>query len=450
MQTSQPYTSVDIGHLPGEIEKIYRKVTIRLIPFLVLCYLISQIDRANISFAKLQFMGNLGFSEAAYGFGAGLFFIGYSLFEVPSNLMIQQVGARLTILRIMALWGIISSTMMFVTSPLQFYVMRFFLGVAEAGFFPGVIFYFTCWFPAARRGRTTGFFMMGAAAAGIISGPISTGIMSHLAGVYGWYGWQWMFLLEGIPAVVIGIVAYFFLDDQPRDAKWLTAREKAIVLADLAAEEKGTSRPGKHALLDALMNAKLYVGILVYFGVIMSFNAMSLWTPTVIRGLGVKDLVDVGLLSSVIFVAGAAGTYLIGASSDRRMERRWHFAVSCAVTALCFALLPVAAHNTMIAIALLSIASAAIYGAFSVFWTIPATFLPGNTKASGIALISSLGGLSAFVSPTLIGWMATKTGSIYLGLTISGGITLIAALIVLIAVPGKRQAAGPLCVQSAE
>ncbi|MDH7797056.1 MULTISPECIES: MFS transporter [unclassified Beijerinckia] len=435
MDTSQPHPSVAFGELPDKIEQTYYKVTIRLMPFLILCYFVAQIDRANISFAKLQFMSDLGFSEVAYGFGAGLFFIGYSLFEVPSNIMMQRVGVRRTLLRIMVLWGLVSIGMMFVTSPIQFYVMRFLLGVAEAGFFPGVLLYLTYWFPAARRGRATGFLMMGAAVAGIIIGPISAWIMSHLAGLHGLHGWQWLFLLEGLPAVILGIIAFFFLSDQPRDAKWLTEHEKAIILSDLAAEEKGISPGRRHALLDALKNVKVYIGILVYFCIILSFNAVSLWIPTVIHDLGVKDLFNVGLLSSVVFLAGAAGTYLIGSSSDRRMERRWHLTVSCAFTALSFALLPLAARSIPVAIALLSIASAAIYGAFSVFWTIPATFLPGNTKAGGIALITSLGGLAAFVSPTLIGWMTAKTGSVYLGLTISGGLTLVGALVLLIAIP---------------
>lgn len=438
MDTSQSYPSVVHGYLPDEIDQTYVKVTIRLIPFLVLCYFVAQIDRANISFAKLQFMNDLGFSEAAYGLGAGLFFIGYSLFEVPSNIVMQRTGARRTLLRIMVLWGLISSGMMFVTSPLQFYVMRFLLGVAEAGFFPGVMFYLTCWFPAARRGRTTGFFMMGAAVAGIVIGPISAWIMHHLAGVHGLYGWQWLFLLEGIPAIVLGILAFVFLSDRPQEAAWLTAREKAIILSDLVADEKEAHPSSGYALLDALRNAKVYVGILVYFCIILSFNAISLWIPTIIRDLGVSDLSNVGLLSSIIFLAGAAGTYLIGYSSDRRMERRWHLTVSCAVTALCFALLPAATHSTPMSILLLSIASAAIYGAFSVFWTIPATFLPGNTKASGIALITSLGGLAAFVSPTFIGWTATKTGSIYLGLSISGAFTVLGALVVLTAIPTNK------------
>lgn len=421
-----------------EVERTYRKLALRLMPFLILCYIISYLDRANISYAKLQFMSDLGFSEAAYGFGAGLFFIGYVLFEVPSNLWMQRIGARRTLLRIMILWGLISSAMMFVNTPLQFYVMRFLLGAAEAGFFPGVILYLTYWFPAARRGRVTGLFMMGAATAGIVGGPLSTWIMVHMAGLHGLHGWQWLFLLEGMPAVVLGVVAFYYLSDRPQDAKWLSEREKAIILGDLAAEESGQAHGKGHGLREALRNPKLYVGMVGYFCVLVSFNAIGFWAPTIIRDVGVKDLLDVGLLSSVVFLAGALGTYVVGHSSDLRMERRWHLAICSAIIAVCFALLPLVAHNVALAVAILSLAAAASYGCFVVFWTIPQTFLTVSTKASGIALITSLGGIGAFVSPTLVGWMKVSTGSIYAGLTILGVITLVGAVVMLIAIPARK------------
>lgn len=429
MKIAQPHLSLMQTPSTNEVERTYRKVTLRLMPFLILCYIISYLDRANISFAKLQFMNDLGFSEAAYGLGAGLFFIGYVLFEVPSNMLMQRIGARRTLLRIMVLWGLISSAMMFVNSPTAFYVMRLFLGAAEAGFFPGVIFYLTCWFPSARRGRVTGFFMMGAAAAGVIGGPVSTWIMVHMSGVHGLHGWQWLFLFEGMPAVILGVTAFFFISDRPSEAKWLTASEKAIVLGALEAEEQRA--PGKkgHGLRNAFSNPKVYVGILVYFCVLVSFNAIGFWAPTIIKDVGVQDLVTVGWLSSVVFLAGGVGTYVIGYSSDRKSERRWHLVGSCGLITLCFALLPLAAHSIALAIMLLSVAAAASYGSFVVFWTIPPTFLPGDSKAGGIALITSLGGIGAFVSPTLVGAMKASTGSIYLGLTILGAISLVGALI---------------------
>lgn len=331
--------------------------------------------------------------------------------------------------------------MMFVNSPMMFYVMRFFLGAAEAGFFPGVIYYLTCWFPSARRGRVTGLFMVGAAAAGIIGGPVSTWIMVHLAGLHGLHGWQWLFLLEGIPAVLLGVISFFYLCDRPGDAKWLSEREKDIVLGDLAVEEQqAPNRKGHgHGLRDALANPKVYLCIMGYFCVLMTFNAIGFWAPTIIRDVGMKDLVTIGWLSSVVFLAGALGTYLIGFSSDRRLERRWHLAASCAVIALCFVLLPMAQHSVALAITLLSVAACASYGSFVVFWTIPPSFLPGNSKAGGIALITSLGGIGAFVSPTLVGAMKASTGSIYAGLMILGAITFVGSLIMFFAIPATRQ-----------
>jgi D-galactonate transporter len=440
MDISQQASAFLERYTSDEIERTYRKLTLRLMPFLIVCYIVSYLDRANISFAKLQFMNDLGFSEAAYGLGAGLFFVGYVLFEVPSNVWMQRIGARRTLLRIMILWGLISSAMMFVNTPTQFYVMRFLLGAAEAGFFPGVILYLTYWFPAARRGRVTGFFMMGAATAGIIGGPVSTWIMVHMADLHGLHGWQWLFVLEGVPAIILGIIAFYFLCDQPADAKWLSEREKAIVSSDLALEEKGQMKGRGHGLVEALRNPRLYVGVVGYFCVLVSFNAIGFWAPTIIRDFGVKDLVDVGLLSSVVFLSGAVGTYLVGYSSDMRMERRWHLVACGAVIAVCFALLTTVAHSIPLAITLLSIAAAASYGGFVVFWTIPQTFLTAHTKAGGIAFITSLGGIGAFVSPTLVGWLKSSTGSIYLGLTILGVITLMGAVVILVAIPAHKAA----------
>lgn len=422
---------------PGasQVDATYRKIATRLLPFLTLCYVIAYIDRANIAFAKLQFMNDLGFSEAAYGLGAGLFFVGYVLFEVPSNIMLQRAGARLTMLRIMVLWGLISSAMLFVSTPLQFYVMRFLLGAAEAGFFPGVIFYLTYWFPASRRGRVTAYFMMGAAIAGVVGGQIATWIMVHTAGAFGLKGWQWLFLIEGAPAVLAGIAAFFYLDDRPKTAAWLTDEQKRIVQADLAAENEGGSTHDGRGLHEAIANPRLYVGILVYFTVVVGFNAIAFWTPTILKDVGVRDLSDVGLYSSLIFLSGAIGNYLVGRSSDLHMERRWHFAVCAAVVAACFALLPLAAHTPALAVALMAVAAAASYGGFVVFWTLPPSFLSPASKASGIALITAFGGFGQFVSPTVIGWTKSMTGSIFLGFTILGVISLIGAAIVLLGIP---------------
>ncbi|MFT4069770.1 MFS transporter [Paraburkholderia sp.] len=444
MHSSSINGETDAGdYTPAEIERIYRKVFFRLIPLLFLCYVISYIDRVNISFAKLQFMHDLGFSEATYGLGAGLFFIGYVLFEVPSNLWMQRIGARLTLLRIMFAWGLVSSLMMFVRTPAQFYAMRFLLGVTEAGFFPGIIYYLSCWFPGARRARVTAFLMMATAVAGIIGGPLSGFIMTRLAGVGGMPGWQWLFLLEGVPAVTLGIVAFFLLGDAPAQVNWLDEREKALVARELLADEKSKHTSHLDGLRGALANPRVYLAALVYFAVMMPFNAIGFWAPTIIRDLGVANVLDVGLLSALVFIAAALGTYVVGASSDRMMERRWHVASSAAVTALAFALLPAAGHHIAVGVGLLALAAAASYGCFVVFWTIPQTFLPRSSAAGGIAMITSLGGTGGFVSPAFVGWVKTQTGSVQYGL-IGLAVTLMAGVVLLLLAfpaPGRNAVA---------
>ncbi|SAK61167.1 major facilitator transporter [Caballeronia temeraria] len=422
----------------ADVERTYRKIFFRLIPLLFLCYVVSYVDRVNISFAKLQFMHDLGFSEATYGLGAGLFFVGYVLFEVPSNLLMQRIGARRTLLRIMVAWGVVSSLMMFVRTPAQFYAMRLLLGVTEAGFFPGIIFYLACWFPGERRARVTAFFMMATAVAGIVGGPVSGFIMTRLAGVAGLPGWQWLFLLEGVPAVLLGLIVYCTLGDAPAEVRWLSDAEKALVKEDLLAEEKTKHTGHLEGLRGALGNPRVYLAALVYFAVMMPFNAIGFWAPTVIRDLGVTHLLDVGLLTALVFVAAALGTYVVGSHSDRTMERRWHIAASGAVTALAFALLPVAGRSVPLGVGLLALAAAASYGSFVVFWTIPQMFLSRSSAAGGIAMITSLGGTGGFVSPAFVGWVKTQTGSAEYGLIGLGVVLLAGVALLLITFPDQR------------
>lgn len=444
LTTAKTVVAMGDAHAQSDVDATYRKVLFRLLPLLIVCYVCAYLDRVNVSFAKLQFMGDLGFSEAAYGLGAGLFFLGYVLFEVPSNLLMKRIGARRTLLRIMVTWGLISSATMFVKSPMQFYVLRLLLGVAEAGFFPGVLFYLTLWFPSARRGRVTGYFMAATAIAGIIGGPISAWVMVHMAGVSGLKGWQWLLLVEGVPSLLLGGLAFLILSDRPGEAHWLSEKEKAIVLEQLRADENGGAQghAAGHGMRDVLAQPKVYVAILGYFCVLMPFNAIGFWVPTILKDMGVKNLIHVGLLSSLVFVAAALGTYVVGTSSDRCKERRWHLLASSAVLAVCFTMLPLALHSPGLAIAMLSVAAAAAYGAFVVFWTIPPAFLEGDSRAAGIALITSIGGTGAFVSPTLVGWIKTSMGSLYPALTALGVIALAGAAIMMLtirpAAPGTQ------------
>ncbi|WP_052148304.1 MFS transporter [Paraburkholderia sacchari] len=444
MNIAKLVAATDDTHTPADVDATYRKILFRLLPLLIVCYVCAYLDRVNISFAKLQFMSDLGFSEAAYGLGAGLFFLGYVLFEVPSNLLMQRIGARRTLLRIMVTWGVISSATMFVKTPMQFYVLRVLLGVAEAGFFPGVLFYLTIWFPSARRGRVTGYLMASTALAGIIGGPVSAWIMVHMAGLLGLKGWQWLLLAEGLPSLLLGALAFLILSDRPADARWLSDKEKAIVLGQLRADEGSSARghAAGHAILKVLGQPRIYVAIVAYFCVIMPFNAIGFWTPTILKDMGIKNLIHVGWLSSLVFIAAAMGTWILGASSDHFKERRWHLLISSAVMAVCFGMLPLALHSQGIAIAMLGVAAAASYGAFVVFWTIPPSFLDGDAKAGGIALITSIGGTGAFVSPTLVGWIKTSTGSLYPALTALGVIAVAGAILMMMTVrpasPGAR------------
>ena len=414
---------------------VYRKIGWRLLPFIFFIYIINQLDRINISFAKLQFMQDLHLSEAAYGLGAGLFFIGYLLFEVPSNLYLHKVGARLTFLRIMILWGAVSAGMCLVRTPTQLYVARFLLGAAEAGFFPGVILYLTYWFPARRRARMTSIFVMAISAAGILGGPLSGMIMRSLAGVLGLKGWQWLFIAEGLPVVALGVVTYYFLDNGPASAKWLSAAEKALVVRELEADQRLKDEHSPKRLGRALRDPKVYVASLIYFSVLAGTNAIALWMPTLIKAQGLTNVVTIGWLSCIPYVAALAGTYLFGRSSDRMMERRWHTAVAIALTAVCFASLSLGRGLPVVTVAVLGLAAAGIYGAVVTFWAIPAAYLQGSAAAGGIAMISSLGALGGFSSPTILGAVMSHTGSLYMGFAALAGILFAGALLVVLAIP---------------
>jgi D-galactonate transporter len=432
--------ALEVGERKLEVESdttaaVYRKIGWRLLPFIFLIYIMNQLDRINISFAKLQFMQDIHLSEAAYGLGAGLFFIGYLLFEVPSNLYLHRAGAKLTFLRIMVLWGAVSAGMCLVRTPMELYVARFLLGAAEAGFFPGVILYLTYWFPARRRARITSVFVMAISAAGIVGGPLSGLIMHAFAGTLGLKGWQWLFIAEGLPVVILGVVTYFFLDNGPAQAKWLSTDEKAIVVRELEAEQQLKGGHTPKDLARVLSDPKVYVAGFVYFSVLCGTNAIALWMPSLIKAQGLSNVVQIGWLSCIPYIAALAGTYLFGRSSDRMMERRWHTAAAISLTAICFTLLSLGHGLPYITVALLGLAAAGIYGAVVTFWTIPPAYLQGSAAAGGIALISSLGALGGFSSPTILGAVMSRTGSLYMGFVVLGVILLAGAMLVVLAIP---------------
>jgi D-galactonate transporter len=418
-------------------DALYRKITLRLIPFIFVCYIVNQIDRTNISFAKLQFVGDLGLTEAAYGLGAGLFFIGYVLFEVPSNLVLHRIGARKTLIRVMIFWGLMSMATCLVRTPIQLYIVRFLLGVAEAGFFPGIIYYLSLWYPSGRRARIMSLFVMGIPFAGIISSPVSGLILQFLADAGGLKGWQWMFLIEGAPAVLLGIAAIWMLIDHPKEAPWLSSREKQTVDDDLRADS--AARPGQphEGLREAVREPKVYVAAAVYFTIICGTNALILWMPTIIKEAGVIDLSNVGLFATIPWIAATIGMYLVGLSSDRMMERRWHVVGSILAMALSFLLLLEFAGNLPIVIVLLALAATGIYSAVAIFWTIPSAYLSGAAAAGGIAFISSIGGLGGFLSPSIIGWTKTATGSLYVGLAVVAAVLLVGVIVLLRGIPAR-------------
>ncbi len=389
-------------------EATYRKVAWRLMPLLLACYVIAYLDRVNVGFAKLQMLEDLGFSEIVYGFGAGIFFIGYFFFEVPSNIILHKVGARLWIGRIMVTWGLISSAMMFVDTPEMFYVMRFMLGVAEAGFFPGIILYLTYWYPSHRRGRMTALFMTGIALSGVIGSPLSGAIMKLADGMYDLRGWQWMFLVEGLPSVLFGIIVIVMLDDRVAHAKWLTDEERALLLRNIAADSQHKE---EESIFRVMSSGRVWLCAAIYFCSVMGVYGVSFWLPTIIKAMGYKDPLDVGMISAIPYGVSVAVMLLVAKSADRTRERRWHVAIPALFGGLGLALSVVYAKDPVLAIAALTLGLSCILTTLPLFWSLPTSFLAGTGAAAGIALINSLGNLSGFVSPYAVGWLKESTGS---------------------------------------
>ncbi|MCY1415031.1 putative metabolite transport protein NicT [compost metagenome] len=433
--TPQQYGPTALQDAPATAANVYRKAVWRLMPFLFLALLINGIDRINISFAKLRMAGDIGLSDAAYGVGIGAFYLAYLLFEVPSNLYMQRVGARATLTRIMVLWGVITMATALVTTPGQLIVARFFLGIAEAGFFPGVILYLTYWFPSALRGRITASFMMAAVVAGMICGPLSGTIMAHLDGWIGLKDWQALFVLTGAPAVVLGVFGWFWLTDRPEQAGWLSDSERQAIAADLSTEQKGHGH--SESLLDAFRDPRVYIAGLVYFSIYSSTNTIIYWLPTLIRGLGLEDIKLIGLASALPFTAGLVGMYLLGRSSDKRQERRWHVAGAMLVSSACFALLGFVQGDLAASLLVMGLAATAALSALSLFWTIPPAFLTPTRAVAGIAIISSLGNLAGVVSQGAVGAIKSATGSLYLAFDMVAVILVAGALILLIAIPAR-------------
>jgi len=432
-------TAVNTGARDAGFEDaVYRKVSWRLVPFLLLCYVVAYLDRVNVGFAKLQMLNDLQFSETVYGLGAGIFFIGYFLFEVPSNVILHKVGARIWIARIMITWGLISAAMMFVTTPTMFYVLRFLLGIAEAGFFPGIILYLTYWYPANRRGRTTTFFMTAIALSGVIGGPLSGWIMQAFDGHNGWAGWQWMFLVEGIPSILVGIWVLLYLDDRIAHAKWLTPDEKALLERNIAAENQHKEDP---PVRQVLSSPRVWLMSAIYFSFVMGLYGVSFWLPTIIKQTGVKGALDVGLLTAIPYGCAVIGMIVVAHSADRRGERRWHIALPALLGAVGLVLSVQWHGSTTMAMVALTLATIGILTTLPLFWSLPTAFLAGTGAAAGIALINSLGNLAGFISPYAVGWLKDMTQSTDSGMYLLAACMVVGAMLVL-SVPAKMVSRG--------
>lgn len=428
----------------SEEDAVFRKISLRVMPLVLIAYVFAFLDRINIGYAQLQMKQDLAFSDAVYGLGAGIFFVTYLLFEVPSNLLLEKIGARLTFLRIMVLWGLTSAATAFVSAPWQFYAIRLMLGIFEAGFFPGIILYLTFWYPSQRRGRVTGLFLFGMPITGVLGGPLSGTIMSGMEGLGGMHGWQWLFIVEGLPTVLMGFLLYRMLPNKPAEASWLDDAEKETVRAAMSADHKDDAAHGGHGkLLAALADPMTYVLAFIYFCCACAVYTMTFWLPTMIKGIGIASLSTIGWFTAVPYFFGALGVLIVSRSSDRFGERRWHVGGTLAIGVIALASTSFAGLGVGAVMTLLCIASFFIFGGGSLFWSIPPTYLGRNAAAAGIAVISSLGILGGFVSPTLIGWIKGATGSIQLGLFALTAVVLAGCLTTLIGLPKRALRVGP-------
>ncbi len=406
----------------------YARVTRRLIPLLFLSYVVAYLDRVNVSFAKLQMLHDLSFSETTYGLGAGIFFIGYFFFEVPSNLLLSRMGARVWIARIMATWGLISGAMLLVSSPASFYVIRFLLGLAEAGLFPGVILYLTYWYPAHRRARMVALFMTAQPVSGVVGGPLSGWILQSSQGWLGLTGWQWLFLLEALPSVVMGIVVFFCLDENIRSAKWLREEQKQMLERNIQAEAQHQER---HSIASVIRNGRVWLMSLIYFCFVMGLYGVGFWLPSMIKATGVERPFAIGLLTMIPYAAAMVSMILMSRSADRLRERRWHPVAAAVAGALGLVFSTLHGSDPALSVIGLSLATAGIITSLPLFWSLPTAFLGGTAAAAGIALINSIGNLAGFVGPYLVGGIMDVTKSTRLGMDAIAAFLILGAVLTL-------------------
>ncbi|WNN46131.1 MULTISPECIES: MFS transporter [Winslowiella] len=408
--------------------RVLRKITLRIVPFIMILYFIAFLDRVNIGFAALTMNQELGFSPTVFGFGAGIFFIGYFLFEVPSNLILHKVGARIWIARVMITWGLVSGAMAFVQGTTSFYTLRFLLGVAEAGFFPGIILYLSYWFPAQRRAQVTAMFMAAAPLSTALGSPIS-GALLEMHGLFGFSGWQWMFVLEAVPALILGVVVLFYLTDRPEKAKWLTDEEREWLVTTMAAEQARRPQQQHQSLWRGLADRRVLALSLVYFGTSAGLYTLGIWSPQIIKSFGMSSL-EVGFINAIPAVLAVGAMIWWARHSDRRNERTWHVIAACLLAALGLVLAGIATTIVAVMLALILV-NIGISSSKPPLWSMPTLFLSGSAAAAGIATINSIGNLGGFFGPTIIGVIKQQTGSYANGLYFVAALLVLSALLVL-------------------
>jgi ACS family tartrate transporter-like MFS transporter len=425
-----PSPGPDERFSPAFQRRTILKVSRRLLPLIVVAYLVAYIDRTNVAFAALTMNQDVGLSPYIYGLGAGIFFLGYALFEVPSNMVLERVGARRWIARIMITWGIISGMMALTVGPASFLTLRFLLGVAEAGFFPGIIFYLSCWFPAAYRARVISTLFIAVPVSNAVASVLSGAIL-EMNGVLGLHGWQWVFILEAIPAVLLAFVVLKYMTDRPGEATWLSPDEREWLEKELHAERVRVESAGRLGLLQVLTDRRVLALSMIYLFSVTAGYGIVFFLPQILKSLGHSNFVT-GVLTAIPYAIGVAGLLLWGHSSDRRGERRWHLIVALAVAAV--GLVGVAwFHGSYWAIAAMAIVAVGSYGSRPSFWPMPSMFLTGAAAAAGIALINSIGNLGGYVGPFIVGWIKDSTGSFQMGLYFLAACAAISALITFVA-----------------
>jgi ACS family tartrate transporter-like MFS transporter len=412
-----------------------RKITLRLVPFLGLLYLVNYLDRVNVGFAALTMNADLGLSAAAYGLGAGLFFIGYFFFEVPSNILLHRVGARMWIARIMITWGLVASATAFIQGQTSFYIVRVLLGVAEAGFFPGIILYLTYWFPRAQRAKIVALFFLAVPLSSVIGSPLSTLLLQHGDGVLGFdAGWRFMFFVEGVPAVLLGVLVLLLLPSRPRHAKWLSEQESSTLEAQISAEDS-REVGGDMLTRAALTNPRVIALSVIYFGIVFGLYVLAFFLPQVIKGFQKQfqvtfSLVEIGLITAVPYAFASVAMVLWARHSDRTGERAGHVAIAAFVGAVAIAA-ALYMNSPLLVMTCITVCAIGVYAAIPVFWQLPNTFLTGIGAAAGIGLINSFGNLSGFVGPYLTGWLQGLTGSFRAGMWVVAGFMVLAGLVAL-------------------